>query len=78
MGIAAIRGGLLRGGLLRGGLLGGRVLAAGTLVAGLVLATGATSPAAGAASSEKPLVIGDLGSCTGPEASTISQTTAVV
>jgi branched-chain amino acid transport system substrate-binding protein len=73
MGIAA-----MRDGLKRGGLLGGRLLAAGALVAGFALATGVVGPPAGAASSAKPLVIGDLCSCTGPEASTISQTTAVV
>jgi branched-chain amino acid transport system substrate-binding protein len=47
------------------------------LAAGLTLVTGAMSQPAGAAG-KAPLVIGDLCSCTGPEASTISQTTNVV
>jgi len=56
---------------MRNRLLGG-------LVAALTLVTGAISPPAGAASSKAPLIIGDLCSCTGPEASTIAQTTEVV
>jgi branched-chain amino acid transport system substrate-binding protein len=48
------------------------------LAAGLTLVTGAMGQPAGAASSKAPFVIGDLCSCTGPEASTISQTTNVV
>src|ERR1035438_3555408 len=63
---------------MRNGLLGGRILCAMALAAGLTLVTGAVSQPAGAASSKAPLVIGDLCSCTGPEASTISQTTDVV
>jgi branched-chain amino acid transport system substrate-binding protein len=47
------------------------------LAAGLTLATGALSQPASAAS-KSTVVIGDLCSCTGPEASTISQTTDVV
>jgi len=42
------------------------------------LVTATTSGPASAASSGAPVVIGDLCSCTGPEASTISQTTVVV
>ena len=63
---------------MRNGLAGGRILCAMALAAGLTLVTGAVSQPAGAASSKAPLVIGDLCSCTGPEASTISQTTDVV
>ena len=63
---------------MRNGLLGGRILCAMALAAGLTLVTGAMGQPAGAASSKAPLVIGDLCSCTGPEASTISQTTSVV
>ena len=73
MGIVAIRGGFKRS-----WLSGGRVLGAVALGAGLTFAAGASAPPATAASSGKPLVVGDLCSCTGPEASTISQTTAVV
>ena len=62
---------------IRNGLSGGRVLCAMALAAGLTLVTGALSQPAGAAS-KAPVVIGDLCSCTGPEASTISQTTDVV
>jgi branched-chain amino acid transport system substrate-binding protein len=62
---------------LQNGLLGGRIISAMALAAGLTLATGALSQPASAAS-KSPVVIGDLCSCTGPEASTISQTTDVV
>jgi len=48
------------------------------LVAGVTLATTAVSGPASAASPGAPIIIGDLCSCTGPEASTISQTTDVV
>jgi branched-chain amino acid transport system substrate-binding protein len=48
------------------------------LAAGLTLVTGAIGQPAGASGSKAPLIIGDLCSCTGPEASTISQTTNVV
>jgi branched-chain amino acid transport system substrate-binding protein len=48
------------------------------LAAGLTLATGALSQPANAAGKASPVIIGDLCSCTGPEASTISQTTDVV
>jgi branched-chain amino acid transport system substrate-binding protein len=63
---------------MRNGLLGGRILCAMALAAGLTLVSGAMGQPAGAASSKAPMVIGDLCSCTGPEASTISQTTDVV
>jgi len=63
---------------MRNGLLGGRILCAMALAAGLTLVSGAMGQTAGAASSKAPMVIGDLCSCTGPEASTISQTTDVV
>jgi len=63
---------------VRKGLLGGRILCAMALAAGLTLVSGAMGQPAGAASNKAPLVIGDLCSCTGPEASTISQTTDVV
>ncbi len=62
---------------IRNGLLGGRIICATALVAGLTLVTGALSQPATAATAS-PVVIGDLCSCTGPEASTISQTTDVV
>lgn len=39
------------------------------------MAVGSTTPALGAA---KPIIVGDICSCTGPEASTIEQTTAVL
>jgi branched-chain amino acid transport system substrate-binding protein len=58
-------------------LFGGRIVGAMALAAGLTLATGALSQPASAAS-KAPAVVGDLCSCTGPEASTISQTTDVV
>jgi branched-chain amino acid transport system substrate-binding protein len=48
------------------------------LCGGLTVAAGTLGQPATAASSAKPLMVGDLCSCTGPEASTISQTTAVV
>ena len=59
-------------------LSGGRILCAIALAAGLTLVTGAFGQPAGASGSKAPLIIGDLCSCTGPEASTISQTTNVV
>ena len=62
---------------VRNALSGGRILSAMALAAGLTLATGALSQPASAAA-KSPVVVGDLCSCTGPEASTISQTTAVV
>ena len=62
---------------VRNGLVGGRILCAMALAAGLTLVTGALSQPAGAAS-KSAVIIGDLCSCTGPEASTISQTTDVV
>ncbi len=62
---------------VRNGLLGGRIICAMALAAGLTLVSGALSQPANAASAA-PVVIGDLCSCTGPEASTISQTTDVV
>jgi len=68
----------IRGGFTRSWLRGGRVLGAVALGAGLTMGVGASAQPAAAASSAKPLVVGDLCSCTGPEASTISQTTAVV
>jgi branched-chain amino acid transport system substrate-binding protein len=58
--------------------MGGRVLTAVALVSGLTLAAGALSQTAASAASKSPLLVGDLCSCTGPEASTISQTTSVV
>jgi branched-chain amino acid transport system substrate-binding protein len=51
------------------------VIAAGALVG--LTALGAPEPA-GAASGGAPIVIGDICSCTGPEASTISQTTPII
>jgi branched-chain amino acid transport system substrate-binding protein len=62
---------------LRNVLSGGRIISAMAVAAGLTLTTGALSQPASAAS-KAPVVIGDLCSCTGPEASTISQTTDVV
>jgi branched-chain amino acid transport system substrate-binding protein len=62
---------------VRNSLFGGRIISAMALAAGLTLATGALSQPASAAS-KSAVVIGDLCSCTGPEASTISQTTDVV
>ena len=62
---------------VRNGLLGVRIISTLALAAGLTLVTGALSQPASAAA-KSPVVIGDLCSCTGPEASTISQTTDVV
>ena len=62
---------------IRNGLVGGRVLCAMAVAAGLTLVTGAMSQPASAAT-KSVVVVGDLCSCTGPEASTITQTTAVV
>ncbi len=62
---------------IRNGLVGGRILCAMAVAAGLTLVTGAMSQPAGAAT-KSVVVVGDLCSCTGPEASTISQTTDVV
>jgi branched-chain amino acid transport system substrate-binding protein len=62
---------------MKNALSGGRIISAMALAAGLTLATGALSQPASAAA-KSPVVIGDLCSCTGPEASTISQTTNVV
>ncbi len=57
-------------------LVASAVAAAGTLVGVSALGGGSASTAAGAATA--PVVIGDICSCTGPEASTISQTTATM
>src|SRR5580692_9969301 len=57
--------------------VGGRIICVMALALGLTMATGTISQPA-TASTPAPLVIGDLCSCTGPEASTISQTTNVV
>jgi branched-chain amino acid transport system substrate-binding protein len=54
--------------------LGSVVIAAGTLLG--VTALGAAEPAG--AATPAPIVIGDICSCTGPEASTISQTTPIM
>ena len=62
---------------IRNGLVGGRILCAMAVAAGLTLVTGAMSQPASAAT-KSVVVVGDLCSCTGPEASTISQTTDVV
>jgi branched-chain amino acid transport system substrate-binding protein len=67
----------MRKSAFRNVLSGGRVIGAMALAAGLTLATGALSQSATAAATS-PAIIGDLCSCTGPEASTIAQTTAVV
>ena len=62
----------------RSSRLSARLLTAVTLAAGLTVAAGSLSQTAASAASKSPLLIGDLCSCTGPEASTISQTTDVV
>jgi branched-chain amino acid transport system substrate-binding protein len=66
------------GAFARGSRIGGRLLTALTLAAGLTVAAGSLSQTPASAASKAPLLIGDLCSCTGPEASTISQTTDVV
>jgi branched-chain amino acid transport system substrate-binding protein len=66
------------GALVGGGRFGGRVLMALTLAAGLTVAAGSLGQTAASAASKTPLMIGDLCSCTGAEASTIAQTTDVV
>ncbi len=62
---------------VRNALVGGRILCAMVAAAGLTLVAGAMGQPAGAAT-KSVVVVGDLCSCTGPEASTISQTTDVV
>jgi branched-chain amino acid transport system substrate-binding protein len=66
------------GAFARGGRVSARLLTALTLAAGLTVAAGSLSQSAASAASKSQLLIGDLCSCTGPEASTISQTTDVV
>jgi branched-chain amino acid transport system substrate-binding protein len=66
------------GAFARGARASGRVLTALTLTAGLTVAVGSLGQAAASAASKSPLLVGDLCSCTGPEASTIGQTTSVV
>lgn len=50
-------------------------LGAGLALTGALVALSATPPTAGAASKASTIVVGDVCSCTGPEASSVSQTT---
>jgi len=58
------------------GVLGATIITAGLLVVGPT--TEATAATAATAASKAPLVIGDICSCTGPEASSVAQTTPTI
>jgi branched-chain amino acid transport system substrate-binding protein len=53
-------------------------LAAGLLLSASLVVIGTTASTAGASTSEQPIVVGDICSCTGPEASSVGQTSPTI